>query len=102
MITVCICGDERQMDDPDEQWINQEISRRRRAGQSIWVLVRLEGDGVSVALCTKNCPRNGWAYRPPTSKERGVLELWHSMGLNNGAMNPGTLIAFLKRSRQMI
>jgi len=59
MIRVRVGSDERDMTGSvDEQWINQEINRRRAAGESVCVRVTIHDAEVNVALATPTC--GGW------------------------------------------
>lgn len=99
MITVRIAEEERQLDAVDEQWINQQINRRRADGQSVCVRVTVHKDGLDMVLSTPNCA-SGSGGRPPRPREREVFDLWDQRGLNDTDFTGGSLVAFLKQLRR--
>lgn len=102
MISIRIAQEERKFEDADESWINQQINRRRAAGELVCVAVRVALDGINVALQTPTCPSTGGGGRPPTPRERDILELWERRGLSDPAFTGGNLVAFLQQLTQLI
>lgn len=100
MITVRIAEEERQLDAADEQWINQQINRRRADGQTVCVRVTVHKDDLDVVLSTPNCASGGGG-RPPRPREREVLDLWNQRGLNDTNFTGGNLVAFLKQLKRL-
>ncbi len=100
MITVRIAEEERQLDAADEQWINQQINRRRADGQTVCVRVTVHKDDLDVVLSTPNCASGGGG-RPPRPREREVLDLWNQRGLNDINFTGGSLVAFLKQLKRL-
>lgn len=100
MITVRIAEEERQLDAADEQWINQQINRRRADGQTVCVRVTVHKDDLDVVLSTPNCASGGGG-RPPRPREREVLDLWNQRGLNDINFTGGNLVAFLKQLKRL-
>jgi len=66
--------------------------------------VRVETPWGGVLLRSSQCPpeRGRAGYRPPMPLERDILELWDKLGLCNGDLSPGNLIAFLKQARRLV
>jgi hypothetical protein len=101
-IRVRIGNEERTIEEADESWINQQINRRRAAGELVCVTVRVELEGINVVLRTPSCPSTGGGGRPPTPRERDIFELWERRGLNDPAFTGGNLVAFLRQLTQLI
>ena len=102
MITIKICEYERQFNsvrDIDEQWINQQINRRRESGVDVFVRVTIHQGILNMILSTPNCPGGGGggSGRPPNQQEHAVYNLWSSRGLDAPNFTGGNLIAFLKQ-----
>lgn len=94
MIAVKICGTERRGIDRD--WIIQQIERRRRRGEHVYVMVRIETCDLSVRLATPGGPRRG-PSRCPEPHEQAVLDLWIECGLLGSDIDAGSLLRFLDR-----
>jgi hypothetical protein len=104
MITIKIAEEERQLDTVDEQWINQQISRRRADGQSVCVRVTIQEGGLDMVLSTPNCGTSGGGGRPrpPRPQEKEVFDLWNQRGLNDADFTSGNLVAFLKQFKRLL
>jgi hypothetical protein len=102
MITIKIAEEERQLDAVDEQWINQQINRRRADGQTICVRVTVHEGGLDMVLSTPSCGTSGGGGRPPRPQEKEVLGLWNQRGLNDANFTGGNLVAFLKQLRRLL
>lgn len=100
MITIRIAEEERQLDSVDEQWINQQINRRRADGQAVCVRVTVHEDGLDMVLSTPNCTGGGGG-RPPRPQEKEVFDLWNQRGLNDADFTGGNLVAFLKQLKRL-
>ena len=96
MIRVQIGGNERELANASESWINQQINRRRADGQSVCARVRIRNDRLNMTLSTPSCP-NGSGGRFPNRHEKEVFDLWQKRGLNKEGFTGGNLIAFLKQ-----
>ena len=84
MITIKICEYERQFNgtrDIDEQWINQQINRRKDSGQPVFVRVIIQQGDINISLATPGFPggRVG-TPRPLKPMERAVVDLWNKRG----------------------
>lgn len=98
MIIVTIGGESRDINDANESWINQQINRRRKDGQSVCVVVSVKTSGVDMRLSTPGCSDfAGGGGRAPNENERELFDLWDKRGLNRPDFTGGNLIAFLKQ-----
>lgn len=102
MITIRIAEEERQLDALDEQWINQQINRRRADGQSVCVRVTVHEGDLDMVLSTPTCPTSGRGGRPPRPKEKEVFDLWGRRGLNDANFTSGNLVAFLRQLKRLL
>ena len=97
MITVKIGTDERDMTEGiDEQWINQQIARRREDGEQVCVRITIHEGEVNVNLATPTCTGGSVGGRRPNGAELEIIELWNRRGLNEVQFTGGNLVAFLK------
>ena len=101
MINIRIGNEERKLEDAEESWINQQINRRRAAGESICVRVRIKDDHLDLILQTPTCPSGGGGGRTPNPHEREIIDIWNKLGLNKAHFAGGNLIAFLKQLMQL-
>jgi hypothetical protein len=101
MVSVCIAGVSRQLEDASESWITQQIERRRRDGIAVCVQVTIQLSGLSMILSTPGCAVGGGGGRAPNTNEREMFALWDKLGLNHPDFAPGKLIAFLKQFRRL-
>lgn len=97
MIRIRIGDEERDSAGADEQWINQQINRRRADGLAVCVRVTIHEDGLDMVLSTPTCETSGGGGRPPRPQEKQVFDLWDKRGLNNASFTGGNLIAFLRQ-----
>jgi len=103
VITVRIGTDERDMTrDIDEQWIHQQINRRRHDGELVCVRVSIRETDAQVVLATPSCGGAGGGGRAPNATEREIIELWNKRGLNDSTFTGGSLVAFLKQLRAQV
>ena len=102
MVTVRIGDETRNLPDVSENWINEQINRRRHASQAICVEVRIKTGGLDLALSTPGCGGGGGGGRLPNSNESEVIELWAKRGLRDSDFTGGNLIAFLKQLQQKL
>jgi hypothetical protein len=101
VITVRIGEEERSLDDADQQWINQQINRRKDAGQAVCVRVTIRAADVDVILSTPTCAK-GVGGRQPRPKESKLFELWNKRGLDEITFTGGGLIAFLAQAKDLL
>jgi hypothetical protein len=97
MITVAIGQESRSGSDITESWINQQVNRRLRDGARVCVAITLKNRDLDMILRTSGCASSGGRGRAPNSEERGVFEVWNKLDLQNGEVQGGKLVAFLKQ-----
>lgn len=102
MISIRINGKERQYSEGIEPWINEQINRRRQGGGAISVEVSINMAPLNMLLRTPGSVsgNTSGAYRPPTSAEQRIFDLWDKLGLNDFAFTGGQVVAFLKQLRR--
>lgn len=96
MIRVRIGDAERELSTVSEDWLNQQINRRRADGHSVCIRVIILQDQLNMTLSTPSCPK-GVGNRPPNRYEQQVFDLWEKSGLNTEQFTSGNLITFLKQ-----
>ena len=101
MITLAIGAEQRPADLADEEWINQQIDRRRADGQNVCVTVTVDQGGVNMVLSTPGC-HSGSSGRRPRAKERELFDLWGQAGLNDPQFAGANVMTFLKRLRSLV
>jgi hypothetical protein len=97
MSYVKIGSEQQSLDSASEQWISEQLRRRRADGSSTCVQVLLKTSSIDVVLSTPDCQRGTGGGRPPTQQEKEIFELWDKRGLNRPNYTVGDLIAFLKQ-----
>lgn len=102
MSTIKIGSDERNLEDADPHWITQEIQTRRADGQSVCVIVTINTEELNLHLATPTCGSGGGGGRPPTQREKAILDLWNERGLNQIDFSPGEVVAFVKQVQRYI
>jgi hypothetical protein len=101
MITVSIGQESRSSSDITESWINQQINRRLRDGAPVCVTVTMKNGDLDMILRTTDCPTPRGPGRAPNRYERGAFDLWEKLGLQNGEVRGGKLVAFLKQMGEL-
>ena len=95
---VKIAKVERQFNESiDEQWIIQQINRRRAEGQSPCVRVTIDGADLNMILSTPNCPKNNLSTRPARPHEKEIIEIWNKHGLNDENFTGNNMITFFQQ-----
>ncbi len=102
MIRIMIAEEERQLGTVDQQWINQQINRRRANGQTVCVRVIIHEGDLDMVLSTPNCGTSPGGGRPPRRQERKVFDLWNQRGLNDADFTGGNLVAFLNQLSRLV
>jgi hypothetical protein len=102
MVTVRIGEETRAFSDVTENWVNEQIQRRRHAGQPVCVEVRIKTSGLDLRLTTPGCGGGGGGGRLPNANEHDVLDLWEKRGLTDGRFTGGNLVAFLKQLQRKL
>lgn len=101
MIKIRIADVEKELASADEQWINQQINRRRADGQTVCVRVTIHEGGLDMVLATPTCGAGGGG-RPPRPDENRVFDLWKKLGLNDESFTGGNVVAFLKQLQHLL
>lgn len=101
MVILGIGAEQRPADRVDEEWINQQIDRRRADGQTVCVTVTVDQDGLNMVLSTPGCHSRG-SGRRPRAKEKEIFDLWGQAGLNDSQFSGANVVAFLKRLRSFV
>lgn len=101
MIKIRIGDQEKDFDSADENWINQQINRRREDGQVVCVRVTVNVGDLNMMLSTPTCGASSGGGRPLRPQEREVFELWNHRGLDSADFTGGNLVAFLKQLRRL-
>ena len=97
MITIKIGEDVRTWNKNEADWINQQISGRRAAGDFYCVRVSIREPGITIDFSTANCYSSGSGVPNFNYRELAVIELWKKCGLNESDFSGGNLISFLKQ-----
>jgi len=100
--TISIGSESRPLEDADPEWITQQINGRRKDGQAVCVRVSIHTSGLNLSYSTPACVSAGGGGRPPTSREKEVLDLWVGHGLNQGNFSPGNVVAFVRQVLRLI
>jgi hypothetical protein len=103
MIKIKIADDERFSDPLDEEWVHQQINRRREAGEPVCVRVSIEQNELNIMLSTKNCTTTGRSpITDPRPLEKKILELWGERGLDTVDFTSSNLIAFVIQLQDLL
>lgn len=97
MPTVTIAGEQRDLEDVTERWINKTINRAKSQGLPVCVQVGIHQNGLNLNLTTPSCGGGSGGGRPPNRQEQQVINLWKQQGLNSADFQGGNLTAFLKQ-----
>ena len=97
MIRVKIGSAERELINISDNWINQQLNRRRADGEDVCVLVNIKKNGLNMMLSTPTCQRNTSDSRRATTSENQIFDLWDRMGLSREQFEASDIIAFLKQ-----
>ncbi|MBB4635118.1 hypothetical protein [Longimicrobium terrae] len=102
MIRLQIGSDEREDDDISEDWVNQQVRRRRNDEAQVCARVTLVTESLDFALSTAGCRGGSSSRASLTRKENEIVDLWTKCGLNDPEFQGGQLIAFLKQVRRIL
>lgn len=97
MIKVKIGSDEMNASDIDSAWVNQQINRRRKDGESVYVIVTIERPPLNMVLSTPTCTTAYGSSRKANKSEQEIFDLWDKHKLNRNDFTGGNLIAFLRQ-----
>jgi len=97
MVTICINGSRRMLEEADESWVHQQINRRWADGQSVCVQVTVRSGCLDMILSTPTCAGGFGGGRAPNGHERDVFALWERRSLNCHEFTGLDVVAFLKQ-----
>jgi hypothetical protein len=97
MNTISIGNDSRPLEQADPEWITQQINGRRKDGLPVCVRVSIHTAELNLTYSTPTCASSGGGGRPPTAREREILDLWGKHGLNELDFAPGNVVAFVRQ-----
>ena len=99
MVTIQIGGNDRTLEDVSDDWIIQQINRRRRDGQNVCVKVVIYADEVNIEMATPGCIRERYPRRRTTRDENNMFDLWDSLGLNDKNFKTENVVKFVNLLR---
>ena len=102
MITVTIGGSRLDLTEATPEWINQQVHRRRAAGETVCVQVQIDEPGATMLLASSDCPPRGGGNRPPNALEEKIFHLWEQQHLDKEPATGGHLVAFLSRLKSLL
>lgn len=102
MIKIRIADVEKELASADEQWINQQINRRRADGQTVCVRIIIHEGGLDMILSTPTCGASEGGGRPPRPEEKKVFDLWNKRGLDDENFTSGNVVAFLNQLQHFL
>lgn len=97
MVTVTIAGEQRDLEEVSERWINRSTNRAKSQNLPVCVRVEVHDNGLSLNLTTPSCNSGGGGGRPPNHAEKQVISLWRQQGLDSSDFRGGNVLAFLKQ-----
>ena len=101
MVKVQVGGVEKDASAVDQQWLCKLINGLRRDGQSDCVRVRIQDDGVDLALTTPGCAGLG-GTRALTQRESKIVDLWRKAHLDMRDFSCGNVHAFLVQLQRVL
>jgi hypothetical protein len=103
MIKIKIADDERLCNPLDEEWVHQQINRRRDSGEPVCVRVSIEQNELNIMLSTKACAAIGrHPITDPRPLEKKILELWRESGLDTVDFTSSNLIVFIIQLQDLL
>lgn len=97
MSKISIGNDERDLSDADPQWITQEINGRRKDDLPVCIVIQINESGVDLTFVTPPSARGVGRQRQYSQRELAVIDLWEKLQLNSTPLDPGKVVAFVKR-----
>lgn len=99
MSYIRIGDEQRNITDVDEQWLSEQLRRRKASGGSTCIQVSLRTSSIDILLSTPECASGGGGGgRPPTPQERLLFEEWAKRGLNGHGYSVGDIVSFLQKA----
>ena len=96
MVRVIIGDNERDLASVSENWVNQQLNRRKTAGEPICARVLIFKNNIDMALSTSGCER-GKNYKHPNRYELELIEIWKKLGLDSETFYAANFMAFLNK-----
>lgn len=100
MSYIRIGDEQRSLEDATEQWLSEQLRRRKAAGGTTCIQVSLKTSSVDILLSTPECGGGGGGGRAPTAQEKRLFGEWAQRGLNAGGYSAGDIISFLQQVRR--
>lgn len=100
MSYVRIGDEQRNLADADQQWLGDQMRRRRAGGGSTCIQVSLKTSSINLLLSTPECGGGTGGGRVPTAQEQLLLDEWAKRGLNGEGYSVGDIISFLQEVRR--
>lgn len=100
MSYIRIGDEQRSIADADEQWLSEQLRRRKAGGGNTCIQIALKTSSIDILLSTPDCPSGGAGGRAPTAQESMLFEEWAKRGLNGSGFSPGDIISFLQQVRR--
>ena len=99
MISVTLGTDTKTLDDAlSGGWLVEQVHRRRAANFPVCVRIEIkQPPEVNLVLATPGCPPGQASFRPLMEAEKGVIEFWERLGLNDANWRVDQLVAFLRK-----
>ena len=100
--TLRIGNETRTLADANENWIGEQIRRRRTDGQDICIELAIQSERINVRLATPGCGTGGRGGRRANHYELNVIELWDGGKLNSREFSPDSVSSMIKRVRRAL
>lgn len=100
MSYIRIGDEQRNIADADQQWLSEQLRRRRAAGGSTCIQVSLKTSSIDILLSTPECGGGGGGGRAPSTQERLLFDEWAKRGLGGAGYSVGDIISFLQEVRR--
>jgi hypothetical protein len=101
-IQVSIGGTRKRLQDVDDCWVDQQITRRQAQGQLVCVQVHIECDRAIQSLNTPTCGGVPGGSRPPNHLEQRIFDAWERCNLTTSRFDARDVMAFLKQLMRML
>jgi hypothetical protein len=102
-VTVQIGDNVVELSNVTQDWLEDQIVRRKRDHQPICVIVRVQQGGADLLLATQACgSTGGGGGRPPNYKEQEIFKLWNEGNLSSGDFSAGHFYSFLQHLKRLV
>lgn len=102
MLAIQIGNQTKNYNDANAGWINEQVDRILRSGQSLCVKITINYGSANVVLATPGCGGSMPGGRPPNGLESKIIELWNNSVLKHTALNGGLFVSFLRHVKQLL